>query len=272
MSADIFVSFASQDSKIAQTICTALETRGFKCWIASRDIMPGENFQSTIVRAIRSAKVLLLVFSSNSNRSDEMTKELALASQQKLIVVPLRVENVTPSDAFAYEFATRQWIDLFANWEDAMNHLRARLSAALVDDRTHADTIVLAHPGVDPQAVAALAALHQRRTRFAGVAVGAVVLAVAAIVAVPRLFSKPSVQGVASDAVRVATATPVSPPVPPPVPTAVTAATSAPTAAPLVSLAADTASAGHALPAPEVPAVPKPRRHSSHKASSSLPY
>jgi hypothetical protein len=271
MSADIFVSFASPDSKIAQTICTALETRGFKCWIASRDIMPGENFQSAIVRAIRSAKVLLLVFSSNSNRSDEMTKELALASQQKLIVVPLRVENVTPSDAFAYEFATRQWIDLFANWEDAMNHLRTRLTAALVDDRTHVDTIVLAHPAVDPLAVAALAALHQRRTRFAGVAVCAVVLAVAAIIAVPRLFSKPSVQAVAGDAVPAAPAKPA----PPPVQTSVIGTTSAATSAPLVGLAASTPSAAPVLPAPEAPAtpaVPKPRHHSSHKASSSLPY
>ena len=78
MSADIFISFASQDAKIASTICTALENRGFTCWISDRDIHPGENFQSAIVRAIRSAKVLLLVFTANSNRSDEMTKELAL--------------------------------------------------------------------------------------------------------------------------------------------------------------------------------------------------
>jgi TIR domain len=146
MSADVFISYASQDARMASTICTAIENRGFKCWIATRDIMPGENFQSAIVRAIRSAKVLLLVFTANSNRSDEMTKELALASQQKLMVVPLRVENVAPSDAFAYEFATRQWIDLFADWEQAMNHLCSRLSAALEDDRTHVDTIVLGKP------------------------------------------------------------------------------------------------------------------------------
>ena len=149
MSADIFISFASQDSKIASTICAAIESRGFKCWISSRDILPGENFQSAIVRAIRSSKILLLVFTANSNRSDEMTKELALASQQKLMVVPLRVEDVTPSDAFAYEFATRQWIDLFSDWEQAMNQLCTRLGAALANEPTPNDTIVLGKPAAE---------------------------------------------------------------------------------------------------------------------------
>lgn len=131
MDASIFISFASQDRKVASTLCKALESRGFKCWLSSRDILPGENFQVAIVRAIRKAKILLLVFTANSNGSEEMTKELALASQEKLIVVPLRIEDVAPSEAFTYEFATRQWIDFFADWEAAIDQLSERLGQAL---------------------------------------------------------------------------------------------------------------------------------------------
>jgi len=131
MDASIFISFASQDRKVASTMCKALESRGFKCWLSSRDILPGENFQVAIVRAIRKAKILLLVFTANSNGSEEMTKELALASQEKLIVVPLRIEDVAPSEAFTYEFATRQWIDFFADWELAIDQLSERLALAL---------------------------------------------------------------------------------------------------------------------------------------------
>jgi hypothetical protein len=137
MSANIFISFASQDRKIASTLCKALESRGFECWISDRDILPGENFQIAIVQAIRRAKIMLLVFTGNSNNSQEMTKELALASQQKLIVIPLRVEDVAPNDAFAYEFATRQWIDCFADWEFAMDQLSQRISNAVA---IHPDT------------------------------------------------------------------------------------------------------------------------------------
>src|SRR5271170_3540517 len=131
MSASIFISYASQDQKVATTLCKALEGRNFKCWIAARDIAPGENFQIAIVRAIRAAKIMLLVFTSNSNNSDEMAKELALASQSKLIVVPLRIDDVRPNDAFAYEFATRQWIDFFSDWEIAIEQLAHRISVAL---------------------------------------------------------------------------------------------------------------------------------------------
>ncbi len=130
MSANVFISFASQDRKVAMTLCSALENRGFNCWISARDIQPGENFQTAIVKAIRHAKVMLLVFTANSNTSEEMTKELALASQFKVMVVPLRIEDVAPSDAFAYEFATRQWIDFFSDWEMAIQQLSRRLEYA----------------------------------------------------------------------------------------------------------------------------------------------
>lgn len=149
MSAEIFISFASQDRRVALTLCAALENRGFKCWISSRDILPGENFQSAIVKAIRNSKIMLLVFTANSNNSEEMNKELALASQSKLMVVPLRIEDVTPNDAFAYEFATRQWIDFFADWELAIQQLSDRIEAAL---RVSAPAIV-AEP--EPSLVAA---------------------------------------------------------------------------------------------------------------------
>src|SRR5580692_1637485 len=131
MSASVFISFASQDQKVASTLCKALESRGFSCWIATRDIAPGENFQIAIVRAIRAAKIMLLVFTGNSNNSDEMAKELALASQSKLIVVPLLIDDVRPNDAFSYEFATRQWIDFFADWETAIEQLAQRIGVAL---------------------------------------------------------------------------------------------------------------------------------------------
>jgi hypothetical protein len=272
MSADVFISFASQDAKTASTICAAIENRGFKCWIATRDIMPGENFQSAIVRAIRSAKVLLLVFTANSNRSDEMTKELALASQQKLMVVPLRVENVDPSDAFAYEFATRQWIDLFADWELAMNNLCTRLSAALEDDRTHVDTIVLGKPSLQDPVAAKLALARRRRTRNVALAAGVVALVGAGALAVPRLMHGPHDDaGAAATAAVVAPAAATAPASAAAVAPAVTAAPVPPAAA---AEAAPAATAGAAMPgATEAAAVPRPvKKTSSKKASSNVPY
>jgi hypothetical protein len=127
MSAPIFVSYASKDKEAALSLCHALENRGFRCWISSRDIGPGENFQVAIPRAIHAAEVMVLVFSAESNNSDEVKKELALAGQNRLIVIPVRVEDVTPGEAFAYELATRQWIDLFGDWENSIQRLAEQL-------------------------------------------------------------------------------------------------------------------------------------------------
>ena len=98
----IFVSYSSKDDKVAKRICTALEAKGLVCWIASRDINPGENFGEAIVTAIRNAKVMLLVFTQNANNSDEIKKELVLAGHNRLIVIPVRVEDIEPGGAFAY--------------------------------------------------------------------------------------------------------------------------------------------------------------------------
>ena len=51
MSAKVFISHSSNDHKAAQTICTALEHRGLVCWMASRDVGPGQNYMDAIVRA-----------------------------------------------------------------------------------------------------------------------------------------------------------------------------------------------------------------------------
>ena len=66
---------------------------------------------------------MVLVFSTNSHNSDEVKKEIVLAGQCRLNVIPVRVEDVTPEGAFAYELATRQWVDLFEDWERSIQRL-----------------------------------------------------------------------------------------------------------------------------------------------------
>jgi formylglycine-generating enzyme required for sulfatase activity len=135
---EIFITYSSKDQKVSRTICTALENRGLACWISSRNVKPGQNYQEQIVKAIRAAKIMVLVFTANANNSNEIKKELALASQNNLVVIPVRIEDVTPNEAFAYEFATRQWIDLFDDWENSIAHL-VELIATAIDDHSSVD-------------------------------------------------------------------------------------------------------------------------------------
>jgi tetratricopeptide (TPR) repeat protein len=124
----VFVSYATADRKQALAVCEALERRGARCWIASRDVLPGENYQEAIVRAIRNARAMVLVFSGAANNSDEIKKELSLASRHHVPVMALRIEDVEPSDAFAYELSTRQWIDAFEGWDKSLDTLVASIA------------------------------------------------------------------------------------------------------------------------------------------------
>lgn len=124
----LFVSYATTDRKQALAVCTSIENRGVPCWIATRDVAPGANYQEAIVGAIRNARALLLIFSPAANNSDEIKKELSLASRYQVPIIALRIADVEPSDAFAYELSTRQWIDAFTGLDRALEAVVGRIA------------------------------------------------------------------------------------------------------------------------------------------------
>lgn len=124
----VFISYATADRKQALAVCTAIERRGTQCWISSRDVEPGDNYQEAIVQSIRKSRAMVLVFSEAANNSDEIKKELSLASRYRIPVIALRIEDVEPSDAFAYELSTRQWIDAFEGWDRSIDSIVSRLA------------------------------------------------------------------------------------------------------------------------------------------------
>jgi len=204
----IFITYSSKDQKVARTICTALENRGLNCWISSRNVKPGQNYQEQIVRAIRASRVMVLVFTVNANNSNEIKKELALASQNNLVVIPVRIEDVAPNEAFAYEFATRQWIDLFEDWEKSMAEL-VELIAAILNDAPAADranaaprptgdaaapAFVMA--GATPAIAPAVPFMQRPATRWAMTAGLAVVVAASVASAVVKFSQRPSTTSV----------------------------------------------------------------------------
>jgi hypothetical protein len=123
----VFISYATRDRTEALKVCEAIERRGPKCWISMRDVPPGANYQEAIVQSLRTARVVVLVFSDAANTSDEIKKELSLASRYQVPVIALRLKDVEPSDAFAYELATRQWINAFEGWDKSIDTLVDRI-------------------------------------------------------------------------------------------------------------------------------------------------
>lgn len=111
MAHDVFISHASPDRDVAEAACFALEQRGLTCWIAPRDILPGQNYGEAIVEAIRGCRVFLLVFSAAANESPQVRREVERAGSRGVALIPFRIEPVEPSDALAFFISAAHWLD-----------------------------------------------------------------------------------------------------------------------------------------------------------------
>ena len=63
---DVFVSYASPDSAVAEAVCEALKRAGVTCWIAPRDVTPGTFYADEIVHAIDATEAIVLILSQNA--------------------------------------------------------------------------------------------------------------------------------------------------------------------------------------------------------------
>ncbi|MCL2830629.1 MAG: toll/interleukin-1 receptor domain-containing protein [Betaproteobacteria bacterium] len=144
MTHDIFVSYSTRDKLFADALVHRLEKTGYRCWYAPRDIAAGVAWPQAISKAIREIPLMLLVFSGASNSSDEISRELTLASSNKRIVLPVRIENVQPGTVLEYHLADRHWLDVFGLEEEAA------INRVLEGLASYAHLLAAAPPGQAP--------------------------------------------------------------------------------------------------------------------------
>ena len=63
---------------------------GIRCWIAPRDVPAGSEWAEAIIDAIEHAIVMVLIFSTHSNESRQVRREIELAVSRGLTIMPIR--------------------------------------------------------------------------------------------------------------------------------------------------------------------------------------
>ena len=111
MARDVFISHSAQDKAVADAVCAALEAAALRCWVAPRDVRPGHSFAGEITRAIRQSKVMVLIFSGHSNKSEQVLREVQLATDCHLPIVRFRIEDVALTDDLTYFLSSPHWLD-----------------------------------------------------------------------------------------------------------------------------------------------------------------
>ena len=108
---DVFISHSKLDKAVAEAVCAMLEAERIRCWIAPRDIHPGDEWAGAIMAALEACRVMILVFSSSSNTSPQVMREVEQAFNNSLIVVPFRIEDVQPNPSLKYYIGSVHWLD-----------------------------------------------------------------------------------------------------------------------------------------------------------------
>jgi TolB-like protein len=107
----VFISHSSKDKEIADAICQHLESAGVPCWIAPRDIEPGADWTEGILHGIASSRIFVVVFSTHTNNSDHVRREVGKAFSLHLPVIPFRTDAVEPSESLGYFLDSVHWLD-----------------------------------------------------------------------------------------------------------------------------------------------------------------
>lgn len=110
---DVFISHSSQDQAVAEAAREAIEGAGHRCWIAPRDIVPGEKYGEAIVNGIQASRIFLLIVSARSVASHQVERETERAANAGLAIIPFRIEDVKPSKSLEFFISSAHWLDAF---------------------------------------------------------------------------------------------------------------------------------------------------------------
>jgi len=81
------------------------------CWVAPRDVIPGEFYAGAIVHAIDASRVTVLILSTNAAASPHVVREVERAASKRHPVVSLRIDQAPLPADLEYFLNTSQWLD-----------------------------------------------------------------------------------------------------------------------------------------------------------------
>jgi TolB-like protein/tetratricopeptide (TPR) repeat protein len=197
----VFVSHASQDAAIANSLVEAFERAGIPCWIAPRDVVAGEFYADAIVHAIDAARALVLVLSRSSAASHHILREVERASSKRRSVIALRIDRASMPAGLEYFLNTSQWLDAAeADPSRAFPKLIEAVRRVLAGTTS---------PVADPSAKSAPSGPTPVRNRVI-VGIAALTIVIVAFLAIDRIWS--SWRAESTHPAAIAAVAPVTPP------------------------------------------------------------
>ena len=128
----IFISYAKEDAAFAKKLYDDLKTAGADPWLDSVNLLPGQDWELEIKKAVRDCTYFLAVISERSvEKKGYVQKELRLAIDVldelppgKVYVIPARLDDSQPAHQ---RLGKLHWVDLFPSYDDGLSKIKRSL-------------------------------------------------------------------------------------------------------------------------------------------------
>lgn len=138
---DVFISYSSHDQKVVEGLCAYLEQHKIRCFVAYRDIPRGVVWARAIVEALDESSMMVVVFSDHFNNSDQVDREIELASEDRKPILTFRITDDAFKGAKKYYLKNLNWIDAFPNPNEVFGSVVDSVVRLLkLEDSSSADT------------------------------------------------------------------------------------------------------------------------------------
>ncbi len=139
---DVFISYSTKDKHTADAICHVLEQNNLKCWIAPRNIVSGKSYSEEIMVGLKTAKIVVLVFSKNSQESVFVNREIDTAFRNNKPIISFKIDETMPEKNMEYYLKNKHWLEAYPHPEkefktlikDALRLCDEEYSVDLIND------------------------------------------------------------------------------------------------------------------------------------------
>ncbi len=131
----IFLCHSSSDKPAVRELYQRLRADGFEPWLDEEDLLPGQDWQREIPKAVRQSDVVIVCLSKRSiDKAGYVQKEIKIAldvadqqPEDTIFLIPLKLEECAAPE----RLSRWQWVNLFSpsGHERLLKALRARASS-----------------------------------------------------------------------------------------------------------------------------------------------
>lgn len=141
---DAFISYSSADAGVADKIVPILEKNKVRCWVAPRNVAAGANWGDSIIGAINSVRVMVVVVSKSSNHSKQVIREVERAVAKGVALIPLRIDDTPLAPSLEYFLSSVHWLDATDGDLVSATQTMAVIAKSLLQDKVVSPKTIVA--------------------------------------------------------------------------------------------------------------------------------